>query len=1308
MPGFKANVKHLRTFATMAPRANQDKIRNIARLYEEKRIPNYQTAARIAFQLSVPSSVKRGQADRDYDAAVSKYSLAVPITGRLKREHETLRARRARVQDFDLDVVLYAAEGDRAPHGQLTEDEKERYKKYLKKRFKGMRPFWKGQLTVTGSAATGDFLALVNNQLVKRGSRDWRELVSLCRTNATFADRDRVVPGYTEGIYIISHVPSPEGEGVSPLRVAHRAGDKIMIQYMYCSNQLDLTRSTFREAIMQERYVKYECFLNAIYDTYRDTLLSPNKKRYVITRQIILDLLHRTEETIKEGLTVEDVLPFFQKYKLKLRVFDKFYKLIFKYDPEVPNFNQHPMYCMTDGNHIYVLNHDLDKLAQKLDDDEEEYRVYASPDYRVDEEKEAARYRMIESVDDILLILRTAEEDEVSELVYLVHKYDDLEEMLWQMRDAGYTPQPKYQAGKISHLVMTFNKTTFILKGQQLAPTGIDGTVEVAQEDTYNRMNEAMTAFNNRLFRLEHKSFYTQEDVDILDEYRTFANVGWLRPRPKGLRDLVEIDRNKAFTAAFSEITQIPIFNEFDNFRAYQGEAIEDLTLYVVRAEKHDLFFNRRYNLSYGIFIKLFTGGQLLTGQRPASEDAHSMGNSTFKETDNIRIMACKRPSFIKKVDYRQIAEELFNTAISPDPEEDKVIKKMIANTNFGMLEKGINRNQKSYLFDAYSQCKYYQSRYGGAINSLKRYREVKTTEPSCLDADLEDEEPGERTEYVETGEVLYILNLTASAGMTNGFRYIKELLLQHHNYFMQEALDKLTAEGIPAYTVKTDALTVHASFLERCQELLDFQPGLGKWRVSKKGEEIIFPHEHVELKENREMTISVVSSELIPLTIQEEYDADMICQIFKERRRVMIRAEFAGCGKSYCCRRMQDLGHRVLFVCPTNKLATNYGADGCTLNKFFSIGMTEETKMARFDDSSYDVVVFDEIFFASIRKLARIKRYCDEHPEKIVLATGDTNQLETIDQLTNQLDYDQYYNHCIDTIFPYRLYFQENKRLKTIEDKLVLKQFKEDNFNLAFPMKITIQRYFRMTDRITTTYNIAYRNSTCQWVNRQVRQMLGKRGNYEVGEILVCRKYFKLKKFTFNVNYEYAITSLTSTTLTLDDTHVVPLAAVAKCFAHNYCRTCHSFQGSSIDGEITIFDWQFPRVDRKWIYTSVTRATELKNVAFYQRDDVTADREYYYLDRYLKKKIDGYKQQDTKAGRRVGEASYVFVGWLRDCIGKSCNSCGDCLTYEYDDEKRTITSNLTAQRIDNSLPHTMDNIVPYCTFCNCSLGKRE
>ena len=625
MPGFKTNVKHLKTFATMAPKANKEKIRNIARLYEEKRIPNYQAAAKVAFQLSVPSSVKRGQADRDYDAAVSKYSLATPITGRLQREIELNRAKRSVAREFLMTVVLYAAPQDREAHGQLTDDEKERYKKYLKKRFKGMRPFWKGQLTVSGKGGTTGFLEKVNNQLVRRGDGNWRELLALCLSDTTFSDRDRVVPGYTEGIYVIDYARVAEGGGESPLRAAQRSGEKLMIQYRYCSNELDLTKDTFREAMTQERYIQYECFLNAIYDTFNHKLFNPNKTRQVITREMILELLQRTEETIKDGLTVEDVLPFFQKYKLKLRVFDQFHKLIFRYDPEVANFNHKPMYCMTDGDHIYVLNHDLDRLAQKLDGEEDdEFKVYASPDYRVNEEKTAAKYHMIEDADDILQILREFEDEEASELIYLVHKYDDLEEILWQLKERGHRPQIKHQACKISHMIMTFNKTTFIIKGQQLSPSGIDGTVEVCQEDTYNRMNEAMTVFNNRLFRQEHKSFYTQEDVDIMDEYRTFANVGWLRAKPNSLTDLVEIDESKAYTAAFSRITQIPVFNEFDNFRAYQGESIDDLTLYVVRAEKHDLFFNRRYNLCYGMFIKLF----MPNDQLPASNPTDTKGNN--------------------------------------------------------------------------------------------------------------------------------------------------------------------------------------------------------------------------------------------------------------------------------------------------------------------------------------------------------------------------------------------------------------------------------------------------------------------------------------------------------------------------------------------------------------------------------------------------------------------------------------------------------------------------------------------------------
>ncbi|MFM7983377.1 MAG: hypothetical protein ACKPKO_29045, partial [Candidatus Fonsibacter sp.] len=59
-----------------------------------------------------------------------------------------------------------------------------------------------------------------------------------------------------------------------------------------------------------------------------------------------------------------------------MRVYDVFYNLIYKYDPELPHFNHRPFYCVTDGDHIYTLNKDLDNLAQKSDDDDE-YRVAA-------------------------------------------------------------------------------------------------------------------------------------------------------------------------------------------------------------------------------------------------------------------------------------------------------------------------------------------------------------------------------------------------------------------------------------------------------------------------------------------------------------------------------------------------------------------------------------------------------------------------------------------------------------------------------------------------------------------------------------------------------------------------------------------------------------------------------------------------------------------------------------------------------------------------------------------------------------------
>jgi len=136
---------------------------------------------------------------------------------------------------------------------------------------------------------------------------------------------------------------------------------------------------------------------------------------------------------------------------------------------------------------------------------------------------------------------------------------------------------------------------------------------------------------------------------------------------------------------------------------------------------------------------------------------------------------------------------------------------------------------------------------------------------------------------------------------------------------------------------------------------------------------------------------------------------------------------------------------------------------------------------MAKFDDSPYDTIVFDEIFFYNIRNLTRIKRYCEDHPEKIIIATGDTNQLETIDVISNHFNYDEYINYCVDSIFVNLMHFKENIRLKDNEDKDILRQYKRDIFDESIPILKTIRKYFKFSDQVVAEKNIGDRNTTCK-----------------------------------------------------------------------------------------------------------------------------------------------------------------------------------------------------------------------------------
>ena len=74
---------------------------------------------------------------------------------------------------------------------------------------------------------------------------------------------------------------------------------------------------------------------------------------------------------------------------------------------------------------------------------------------------------------------------------------------------------------------------------------------------------------------------------------------------------------------------------------------------------------------------------------------------------------------------------------------------------------------------------------------------------------------------------------------------------------------------------------------------------------------------------------------------------------------------------------------------------------------------------------------------------------------------------------------------------------------------------------------------------------------------------------------------------------------------------------------------------------------------------------------------------------------VAAYKQNDKKAERGEGDITPKWV--VENIFTKHCTHCGE-----------TDWHRLGCNRIDNSKPHTMDNVEPCCEKCNKQLRNNE
>lgn len=113
-----------------------------------------------------------------------------------------------------------------------------------------------------------------------------------------------------------------------------------------------------------------------------------------------------------------------------------------------------------------------------------------------------------------------------------------------------------------------------------------------------------------------------------------------------------------------------------------------------------------------------------------------------------------------------------------------------------------------------------------------------------------------------------------------------------------------------------------------------------------------------------------------------------------------------------------------------------------------------------------------------------------------------------------------------------------------------------------------------------------------------------------------------------------------------------------------------------------------------------------------HNREKLAANKKKYYLDNrdiFLKKRkkysktpigracylVNAYKKADKNANRGKGDITAEWI--VKNIFSQPCHYCGE-----------SDWTKIGCDRIDNSKPHTMDNVVPCCYECNVKRGRKE
>lgn len=475
--------------------------------------------------------------------------------------------------------------------------------------------------------------------------------------------------------------------------------------------------------------------------------------------------------------------------------------------------------------------------------------------------------------------------------------------------------------------------------------------------------------------------------------------------------------------------------------------------------------------------------------------------------------------------------------------------------------------------------------------------------------------------------------------------------------------------------------------------------------------------------------------------------------QVFGPREDVVLKPStfvtaFGGVGKSYQCRRFGKSLFKpkeIIVICPWNSQARgsrNAGmVNSMTIYKALNIDMfgnhVTDRKKVSFSDAK--MVILEECMLMTRWQLIALYNLMQKYPNIVWVANGDPHQLKSIgDDATTEQKV-----AFLKKMFNHHVHIDgDNLRMKDPKHRELIRMVQHDLFVKKLRPMTVVKKYFG--DRILTSLAevkargimraVTYYKSSFRQLNKFIDEYVPKNG----AKIYECygNKYTKGMHLTFKgkgsvkplnpekadggdtkmrANYEYEIIDPSpSDSFVLEDVdsglqYSVPHLSIAKNFSLPYANTVHSSQGAEIPVSFVIADMT-DETPVDWVYTAISRAVSMDDVHFLMLDMRKCDIAAHDMNEMWKifnTKMGDAKRTDSARGFVVDDANYVTVKWCMAEFTKPHGIfCPDCL----EDMSYTTggINQVTIDRLNNSIPHTMGNCRLCCKSCNNSKKNKN